>query len=58
MKQFWLLVVIVAASVARGENVKKDIPYAGEKDEKRTLDVYAPADAKNLPVVFWIHGFG
>ena len=27
-------------------------------DPKRTLDVYAPAEAKNLPVVFWIHGGG
>ena len=28
------------------------------QDEKRTLDVYAPAGAKGLPVVFWIHGGG
>jgi arylformamidase len=28
------------------------------KHERHVLDVYAPKDAKNLPVVFWIHGGG
>lgn len=26
--------------------------------ERQVLDIYSPADAKNLPVVFWIHGGG
>lgn len=26
--------------------------------ERHVLDIYAPAKAKNLPVVFWIHGGG
>jgi acetyl esterase/lipase len=52
------LVVGLSAS-ARAQDVKRNIPYAGvDGDEKRTLDVYAPAGAKNLPVVFWIHGGG
>jgi arylformamidase len=59
MKHFsWFLVVFVVGSVARGQSIKKDIPYAGVEDEKRTLDVYSPTDAKKLPVVFWIHGGG
>ncbi|WP_410968595.1 carboxylesterase family protein, partial [Salmonella sp. SAL4443] len=33
------------------------IPYA-TAHERQVLDVYAPAGAKNLPVVFWIHGGG
>lgn len=45
-------------SVARAENVKRDIPYAEPADERQVLDVYAPNDAKNLPVIFWIHGGG
>src|SRR5215207_7608136 len=52
------LLVLALISAARAQTIKKDIPYAGEQDEKRTLDVYSPADAKDLPVVFWIHGGG
>jgi arylformamidase len=48
----------LVASAARAQQVKRDIPYAGVEDPKRTLDVYAPAGAKDLPVVFWIHGGG
>jgi len=49
---------LVLAPLAHAQTVKHDIPYAGVDDPKRTLDVYAPAEAKNLPVVFWIHGGG
>ena len=60
MKQLAALVVVVIAlaASARGQNVTRNVPYAGAQDEKRTLDVYAPAGAKGLPVVFWIHGGG
>ena len=59
MKYLSLLAVVAAlASAARAQTVKRDIPYAGVGDEKRTLDVYAPAGARDLPVVFWIHGGG
>ncbi|HET6424317.1 MAG TPA: alpha/beta hydrolase, partial [Planctomycetaceae bacterium] len=34
------------------------IKYAEPAHERHVLDVYAPADAKKLPVVFWIHGGG
>jgi acetyl esterase/lipase len=43
---------------AEAANVKRDIPYANPAKERQVLDVYAPKDAKNLPVVFWIHGGG
>src|SRR4051812_479317 len=59
MKYLALFVTVIAhASAAQAETIKRDIPYAGVEDAKRTLDVYAPTDAKNLPVVFWIHGGG
>ena len=45
-------------SVAQAQNVKSNIPYAEPALERQVLDVYAPKDAKNLPVVFWIHGGG
>src|SRR5213078_4100416 len=38
--------------------VKRKIPYADKADERQVLDVYSPPHAKNLPVVFWIHGGG
>ena len=53
-----LVTVLVLAAGARAQNVRRDVPYAGVDDAKRTLDVYSPAGAKNLPVVFWIHGGG
>ena len=38
--------------------VQRDIAYADPKTQRQMLDVYAPAAAKNLPVVVWIHGGG
>lgn len=38
--------------------VTKNVPYAMPAAERQVLDVYAPPNAKNLPVVFWIHGGG
>ena len=40
------------------QDVKRNIPYADPAHERQVLDVYSPPDAKNLPVVFWIHGGG
>ena len=59
MKRVLLLLTIgILAAGASGQMIKRDIPYARVEDQKRMLDVYAPAGAKNLPVVFWIHGGG
>jgi arylformamidase len=43
---------------ASSANIKRDIPYVDKADVRQKNDVYAPKDAKNLPVVFWIHGGG
>ena len=53
-----LLIILAVASAARAQEVKKDIPYASPAVERQVLDIHAPKDAKNLPVVFWIHGGG
>jgi acetyl esterase/lipase len=37
--------------------VTRDVPYAAAH-ERQVLDIYAPAGAMDLPVVFWIHGGG
>src|SRR5688572_11529613 len=59
MKHFTclLLVAVVCVSEARAQAVPRTIPYA-TAHERQVLDVHAPADAKNLPVIFWIHGGG
>lgn len=41
-----------------GQQVHRDLPYAEPRNERQMLDVYAPAGAKNRPIVFWIHGGG
>jgi arylformamidase len=53
-----LIVVLAVASAAPAQEVKRDIPYANPGHERQVLDVYAPKGAKDLPVVFWIHGGG
>lgn len=50
--------VLLWASSVHGQSVQKNLPYAEPAHERQKLDIYAPADAKNLPVVFWIHGGG
>lgn len=45
-------------ALAAGPNIKLDIPYLQPANKFQSLDIYAPPGAKNLPVVFWIHGGG
>lgn len=58
-----LLAVCAAMSIghslpAQSYVLKSDVPYADSPQERQVLDIYAPKDAKNLPVMFWIHGGG
>lgn len=52
-----VLTILACASGAHTQRGTRDIPYA-TAHERQVLDVHAPAGAKNLPVVFWIHGGG
>ena len=72
MKQFAVLLALLflapftpaqaqpqtTASTSAKLNAKRDIPYAEPADPRQKVDVYAPEGARNLPVVFWIHGGG
>ncbi|MDA1232794.1 MAG: alpha/beta hydrolase [Planctomycetota bacterium] len=59
MKQLsFFLITMTLMSTAQAQNLKSNIPYATPAHERQVLDVYWPPDAKNLPVVFWIHGGG
>ena len=53
-----LLIALTLLPAAQAQDVKRDIPYAEPAQERQVLDVYSPPNAKNLPVVFWIHGGG
>jgi acetyl esterase/lipase len=52
------LALLLALAAVQDPVFKKDIPYSEPAVERHVLDIYAPKDAKNLPVVFWIHGGG
>lgn len=38
--------------------IHRDLPYAEPKNERQSLDVFAPAGGKDHPVIVWIHGGG
>ena len=53
----FFLIATACVSEAYAQRVTSNIRY-GTAHERQVLDVYAPSDAKSLPVVFWIHGGG
>jgi acetyl esterase/lipase len=57
-RSIFVVLLWAVASGAWAQEVKRNIPYAEPAHERQVLDVYAPQGAKNLPVVFWIHGGG
>jgi len=53
-----LFALIASSPLVVAQVAKLDIPYGDSSIERQVLDIYAPTDAKKLPVVFWIHGGG
>ena len=53
-----LFIAFTLLSGANAQDVKRNIPYVDPRNDRQMLDVYSPPNAKNLPVVFWIHGGG
>ncbi len=48
----------VLCFAVQGQTLVTNVPYADAPLERQVLDIYAPAGAQGLPVVFWIHGGG
>ena len=54
-----LLILFFATPLLADEpQVHKGLSYAEPKNERQMLDVFAPTQGKNLPVVVWVHGGG
>ena len=58
MKTAFALACVFLTCAARAQHVTTNIPYAEPADARQVLDIHAPAGARKLPVVFWIHGGG
>ncbi|BCS33781.1 hypothetical protein TBR22_A30080 [Luteitalea sp. TBR-22] len=55
-----LLVALICPSAPASAQitVAQDVPYVAGGHPRQVLDIHAPAGARGLPVVFWIHGGG
>jgi len=58
MRTLLALLLLATPLLAADPQVHPDLAYAEPRNERQTLDVYAPAEGKNHPVVLWIHGGG
>lgn len=60
MKSLQMLVatLVVLPSFVQATDLHQNIAYVESPHERQVLDIYAAGGAKNLPVVFWIHGGG
>lgn len=50
--------LLPALATAQPAPTAANVPYADPAHARQVLDIYAPKDAQNLPVMFWIHGGG
>lgn len=54
-----LTLILFAFTLHAAEPViTRDMAYAEPKNERQSLDIYAPPSGKQHPVVLWIHGGG
>jgi arylformamidase len=58
MRTIVACLLIATPLLAAEPRIHRDLPYAEPKNQRQTLDVYAPAEGKDHPIVLWIHGGG
>lgn len=54
----WIPFVLALPLHSAEMKVHRGLAYTEAKSERQTLDVYAPNEGKNHPVIVWIHGGG
>jgi len=57
-KSLLILLMLATTTWAAEAQVTRNVSYAGTDSRRQKLDIYAPKDAKDLPVVVWLHGGG
>jgi acetyl esterase/lipase len=50
--------LLISSVFAAEPRIHRDLPYVEPKNGRQTLDVYAPVEGRQHPVVIWIHGGG
>lgn len=61
MKHLLLLAAVLVSltpALAQLKPTAANVPYGDPANARMKVDIYAPPNAKSLPVVFWIHGGG
>lgn len=58
MRTIAVLLLLVSPAFAADPKEFLGLAYAEPKNERQTLDVFAPAEGKDHPIVVWIHGGG
>jgi arylformamidase len=59
MRHLALAAAFCASSLAAADmKVERDVAYVEPKNERQTLDLYAPLTGSNHSIVIWIHGGG
>ena len=58
MKTVLTLILLASPGAAPDLRVHRDVAYTDSVDRQRTLDVYAPADGQDQPILIWVHGGG
>ncbi len=53
-----LLACLAITATSFAQTMKSNVRYLDDGHARHVLDIYSPANAKNAPVVFWIHGGG
>lgn len=53
-----ILTILIASTSAHAQQIRSNIPYVNGGHARQVLDIHLPKEAKNVPVIFWIHGGG
>jgi acetyl esterase/lipase len=58
MRTIVAFLLLGTSAFALEPKVHRDLAYTEPRNDRQTLDIYAPEEGKEHPVVFWIHGGG